>query len=159
MSKLKITALVVGAIAAFFLVMAVTGALNWAWRYYTAPIKGKVGAEEQLESAPSRISKYNHFFDLCGNIQALQDRANDQYEQLSRLKANDTPDQDVSRVLQNINGIEAQIADQVRKYNQDARKDYTQARFHASKLPYQLPARWEVGQPVVSCKAPQNGKE
>src|SRR3546814_2987104 len=49
--------------------VAVTAAGSWAWRYYTAEIRGVVGAEERIQSAPSRIAAYDRFFDLCAAIQ------------------------------------------------------------------------------------------
>lgn len=107
---------------------------SWAYKYYTASARGAITAHEQLESANSRIQKYNHFFDLCTTVQRQKAQLN---AQKSRLKME--PDTKVqSRIRTNIAAIQAQVAGSVAQYNNDSAKSYTAARFKASNLPASL---------------------
>jgi hypothetical protein len=107
---------------------------SWAWKYYTAPIQGKVDAEVQIESAQSRIQWYNHFHDLCSVVESNKESLRVQQMLLESSESND----ERIRIRANIGGIKAQIARNVNRYNADAAKDYTAARFKDGDLPYQL---------------------
>ena len=102
----------------------------------TAPFFGWADAERQIESAPSRISNYNHFFDLCAAVEGYEDQILVLTTQLAETDENDT--KEVNRLRSSIAGLEGQRARAIRQYNADATKDYTAARFHDSDLPYQL---------------------
>lgn len=117
---MKIFGIVVAALLGFAILIAG----QWAFRYYTAPIEGKVGAEQQLESAPSRIVNYEHYFDLCAEIQGLEAALTAQKQRTSSNK-----------VEANIAGITAQRARLIAQYNADASKSYTRARFLGDTLP------------------------
>ncbi|GEM_PF-6867180 len=115
---------------------------GWAWRYYTAPIKGVVGAQEQIQSASHRIVAYNHFFDLCAGVRADEVSLDAQNEQLQTT----TDAFQRTRVQTNITGLTGHRAGLIEEYNANARKDYTEGMFRDSDLPYQLPATaWEKG--------------
>lgn len=122
--------------------IALLAGAGWAWRYYTAPIEGRVGAQEQIQSAPHRIVAYNHFFDLCAGVRADEvslDAQNDQ------LKAT-TDEFQRNRIQTNITGLTGHRAGLIEEYNANARKDYTEGQFRDSDLPYQLPTTaWEKG--------------
>lgn len=117
-----------------FIVLALLIGGIWAFRYYTAGVRGVIGAQEQIQSAPSRIANYNHFFDLCASVQGAEAALDAQYAQLAATQ--DPKEQ--ARILSNIAGISAQRERSMRQYNADARKDYTAGQFRDSDLPYQL---------------------
>lgn len=121
------------------LVLLVVGV--WVVRYYTAEIRGVITGEEQIESAPSRISRYEHFFALCAAVQSQKAAL---LAQKQRLSADGMDAREQSRVRSNIAGIESNIARTVAQYNAEASKDYTSARFRASNLPYQLSVEGET---------------
>lgn len=107
---------------------------GWAWRYYTAEIRGTVDAEEQIESAPSRISNYNRFYNLCSNVQQYETQIDVQENMLEKTVDSDRKD----RIQSNIAGLKGQRAHSIQRYNAMARQNYTAGRFRASDLPYQL---------------------
>lgn len=113
---------------------------SWAWKYYTASIKGKVNAEVQIESAESRIQWYNHFHDLCSVVQSNKESLRVQKMLLESSESND----ERIRIRANIGGIQAQIARNVNRYNADASKNYTAARFKDSDLPFKLSVSGET---------------
>lgn len=101
-----------------------------AWKYYTAEMSGKVNAEVQIESAPSRIAGYESYFDQCAAIQGYEAAIKVQKDVLSSLDG-----EDAARTRTVIAGISAQRGRAIAQYNADARKAYTQARFLDSGLP------------------------
>ena len=114
----------------------------WAIRYFTAPIEGRVGAQERIQSAPHRIVAYNHFFDLCAGVRADEVALDAQMEQLQAT----TDAFQGARVRTNITGLIGHRASLIEEYNANARKDYTEGQFRDSDLPYQLPTiAWEKG--------------
>lgn len=123
------------------IIAAVVGA-GWAIRYYTAPIEGRVGAQEKIQSASHRIVAYNHFFDLCAGVRADEVSLDAQTEQLQA-----TADEfQRTRIQTNITGLKGHRAGLIEEYNANARKDYTEAQFRDSNLPFQIPATtWEKG--------------
>ena len=112
---------------------------SWAWRYYTAPIKGRVTAQEQIQSGQNRIQKYNKFYDMCARAQSLTDKLDAQQEQLENTKEEDRK----SRIRTRIAGLKGEFSRVVRQYNADARKSYTAGQFRSSDLPYQLSTDYE----------------
>lgn len=135
MSKTKITLIVVGV----FVVFIALSFFSWGWRYMTAEIRGRVGAEEQIESAPSRIANYEHFFDLCASVQRKESKIAAQRRALEGT----TSEEDRQRIRQNIAALEGARAGDIHRYNADASKQYTRARFLDSDLPYRLDPRAE----------------
>lgn len=108
----------------------------WAIRYYTAEPRGKVGAEEHIQSAPFRIEAYNRFFDMCVRVQELQAKLDAQHDQLASAS-----EDAAERIMTNITGLRGEYERAVRQYNADARKDYTVGQFRDRNLPYTI----EVG--------------
>lgn len=119
-----------GAIIAVISLLVAISLGGYAWRYFTAPIKGKVGAEEQIESAPSRIQRYEEFFGICQSVQTKEDA-------IDNLRANSTMDQERkgAAITANQNARAALI----NEYNSKSAQAYTAARFKASNLIYQIP--------------------
>lgn len=107
---------------------------GWAFKYYTAPIKGTVDAEVQIESGHNRIQNYERYFDMCSLAQTRQDSLEVQKSLLE--SAEDSKER--SRIRSNIAGLEAQLARAVNQYNVDVQKEYTMARFKDASLPYEL---------------------
>lgn len=123
-------------------VIAATVGIVWAIRYYTAPIEGRVGAQERIQSAPNRIVQYDHFFNLCAGVRADEVSLDAQTEQLKAT----TDEFQRARVQTNITGLIGHRAGLIEEYNANARKDYTAGQFRDSDLPYQIPATaWEKG--------------
>jgi len=140
MGKLKVG----GWIIVGLLVLVLMSGAGLAWRYFTAPVKGIVDAEEQINQGSNRIQKYNHFFDLCSTIQSDKMTLETQRSLLESAEG----DKERARVRANIAGIEAQMNRNANQYNVDARKEYTAARFKSSDLPYQI----DTTQEYISCK-------
>ena len=124
---------IAGYVIAFFVCMVLLVFGGWAFKYFTAPIKGTVDAEVQIESAESRISNYNHFYDLCSQVQSMKQSIQNQKELLEY-----SDDENRQRVLANIAGMKSQLSRYVNQYNADASKSYTAARFRSATLPYKL---------------------
>lgn len=101
-----------------------------AWRYYTAEVRGTVGAQEQIESAPSRIQRYQEFFNLCQSIQSKEDA-------IDNLRSNSSMNEQYkdSAITANQNAR----ATLINEYNSKSAQSYTAARFKASNLVYQIP--------------------
>ena len=112
--------------------VAVVG--GWAIRYYTAPIRGTVGAYEQIQSAPMRITAYNHFFDLRAAVQGYDG----QLEAMRKSLEENPSKKEKERIVATIAGIEGARARAVAQYNADAQKDYTIGQFRDANLPYQI---------------------
>lgn len=114
-------------------------AATWAFRYYTAPIKGKVDAQVEIESGKNRIVKYNRFYDLYATIQADYDSLQTQEDLLKELKEAEKPNEgEIARVRTNVAALRAQVKRDIREYNADMRKTYTDARFAPDDLPREL---------------------
>lgn len=127
----RIIGQVIGAIVLVALIVAALAAANWAWVWMTAEISGRVEAQRQIESAPSRIANYEHFFDLCASAERKQASLGAQ-----RLLLEETSDPtEARRVRQNIAALTAALAGDAARYNADVQKDYTRARFLDSGLP------------------------
>lgn len=116
-----------------------------AYRYYTAEVRGIVDAEVRIESGQNRIQQYNRFFDLCAEIQTMQSSLE---AQKSLLETSEGGEEE--RVRANIAGMTAQLNRYVNRYNADARKEYTAARFRDSSLPYQIDANSPINCTVNS---------
>lgn len=110
-------------------------ALSFGMQVATAGLVGRGEARIQIQSAGSRITSYNHFFDLCTSIQAHEgaiDALEDEFALYERGS------DDYSRVATNLTGVKAARAETIARYNNDAQKDYTIGQFRDSDLPYVL---------------------
>ena len=120
----------------------------WAFRYFTADVRGRIDAQEIRKAGPLRVAAYNHFFNLCASVQGLEASLEAQEAQLAVTESG----KDRERVRSNIAGLTAERERSIRQYNADARKDYTIGQFRDSDLPYQLPtSHYEGGR--TSCGA------
>lgn len=109
---------------------------GWAWKYYTADIRGRIEANETIKSGPNRIAQYEHFFNLCAAIQGNEAQIDSLTENLAVAVDND----DRARIQASIAGVKAIRLTGIAQYNADASKSYTSGQFLASNLPYQIPA-------------------
>ncbi|ASV44538.1 hypothetical protein PBI_SCTP2_523 [Salicola phage SCTP-2] len=125
----KIVLSIIGVIVSVAVILSAT----WLVRYYTAEPKGVVKTEEQLQSAQSRISRYERFFDLCTTVQSQKAALQAQKERLDTATNEDTKE----RIHANIAGLKAQLQRTVSMYNNDS-NTYTSGQFKDSKLPVRL---------------------
>lgn len=110
-------------VIAILVLIVVIGAFTFVW----APWKGAIEQRNQTQGSGSyRIAAYDHFYDLCGDIQAKED-------QIANVTANPPANADV--ILLALNNSRNSL---IREYNADARKADTLAHFKASDLPYQI---------------------
>lgn len=116
-----------------FLTIVLLTVASLAWRYYTAEVKGVVGAKEQIESANNRIEKYEEFFTTCASVQTLKHSINTQKKMLAESNSESMAE----RVMTNISGMEAHLARLVNEYNTKSQM-YTRKKFKASNLPARL---------------------
>lgn len=117
--------LLIGGIVLVIALVVGIWALTVAW----APWKGEGDARKQTNSADYRIAAYDHFYSLCGDIQAVED-------QLATMEADTSLPEDQRNT--NILALTNKRNTLIREYNADARKEDTQGKFRASDLPYQL---------------------
>jgi hypothetical protein len=104
-------------------------------RWITAPIEGRVGAREKVESAEHRLYAYEHFYNMYADIKAYDAQIE---AQKALLKDLEKGSEHYNKINQNIAGIISQRARVVQEYNADARKVKTRAKFKADDLPYQI---------------------
>jgi hypothetical protein len=114
--------------------------LGLGWRYILADPKGKVQAQEQIKSGPSRIAAYNHFFDLCAAVQS--DEA--AMQSLRDEMKTDPPPSRITQINASLTALRSARAEKINQYNADARKDYTIGQFKSSGLPFTLVLTQEV---------------
>lgn len=95
----------------------------------TAEMRGESDAEQRIESAGSRIEAYERFFDLCASVQARE-------AAMDAIRANDAMDEEKRSTA--IMSNETQRGRLIADYNSDSTKNYTQARFKDSDLPWRL---------------------
>lgn len=107
---------------------------GYAIKYYTADVRGRVEANEQIKNGSNRIAQYDKFFNQCAAIQGLEGSLDSFAVELAAT----TNDDDRSRILANITGVSAQRSRSIAQYNADARKNYTDGQFRDSDLPYQI---------------------
>jgi hypothetical protein len=111
------------AVALALLVSGVLLAVN----YFTADTRGKVSARNQTNgNGTYRIAQYDHFYDLCGSVQALED-------QRDTMKADTSLPKDQRAV--NVLALTNQRNTLIRRYNADSSKVATASQFKASDLP------------------------
>ena len=100
----------------------------------TAGLVGRGKAHIEIQSAPSRISGYNHFFDLCASVQ----NAEAAIDQFTAARDRATDPNEISRIQTNLDAQVITRQNGINQYNADAAKDYTVGQFRASNLPYRL---------------------
>lgn len=122
---------VVGAFALIAGIALATG----LFRLETAAFFGNVDAQVQIESGPSRIAKYEEFFETCSAVRSVEAQLDAQKTLLASLDP--THDQ-YARTMTNIAGLSARRATHIETYNRLAAQEETTARFQADNLPSRL---------------------
>lgn len=110
------------------LVVLVAG--GWAFRYYTADVRGQIEMQEEVMSGEFRQMSYDHFYNLYADIQAFEDQIRNQEEILETAEG-----EEAQRYRRNINALRNQRAAVIRQYNADVRKEGTRGQFRANDLP------------------------
>lgn len=114
----------------------------------TAGIVGRGKAHIEIQSAPSRIGGYNHFFDLCASVQNAESAIDQQTETLKRT----SDPNEISRIQTNIDAQQITRSNGIHQYNADASKNYTIGQFRDSMLPYHLDdSPYEAGGEHTTC--------
>ena len=135
MSTGKIVLIVVGSI---LLILALSAGV-WAFRYYTADVRGQVEMQEEVMSGEFRQMSYEHFYNLYANIQAFEDQIRNQRSLMESLE----DEEELTRYRQNVNALMNQRASVVREYNADVRMEGTRGQFLANDLPEEISIDFE----------------
>lgn len=141
---------ILGGVGAFLVALVLIVGGVWAFRWYTAEFRGKLDAREEILSGASRISAYNHFFNLCSSVQANEASLDALRDELA---ATEPGSKDYSRVLSNITGVRAARGRAIAQYNADAAKNYTVGQFRDLDLPYELAVADYDGGNKTQCAA------
>lgn len=128
----------------------VIGAASFGLRWALAGPKGELQAREQILSGDNRIRAYNHFFDQCASIQALESTLSASLDELA--SADQTNQDNIIRIQTNITGLRSQRARAVAEYNADASKNYTDGQFRSLSLPFQITEPFQKGR-QITCSA------
>lgn len=114
------------------LVVGLIGVYGFGWfQRETANYRGETQAIEQTKAnADFRLNSYNLFFDLCGDVQSLEDRIG-----YAESKAAATGTTDAQTELDALRSRRSQL---VREYNAKASRDFTEGQFLSTNLPYRL---------------------
>lgn len=132
--KTRATLLIVGALALVG-VLSIGGFLVKVW---LAPFFGWGNAVIKVNDADNRIASYNHFYDLCTNVQANEGRI----EALNaELKFADKDRK--GQIYATLTAISGQRSEDIAQYNNDAAKGFTIGQFRASNLPFRLDSTLE----------------
>lgn len=106
----------------------------WAFKYYTAEIRGKINAKEKIESAEHRLYSYEKFYDMYASIKSYVTALESQKENLKFAETSS----ERQRIRSNISGIKSQLRRAIEEYNSESRKIKTIGKFKADDLPYKL---------------------
>tara|TARA_Y100000310_G_scaffold74348_1_gene70464 strand:+ start:6034 stop:6459 length:426 start_codon:yes stop_codon:yes gene_type:complete len=108
----------------------------------TAAFRGKANAEHQIESAASRIQRYEEFFNICQSIQAKE-------AAIDTIKASMSQDNQLYSV--SITSNQMARSTLIAEYNSKTAQSYTSARFKASNLPYRIDLSQYDGSNKTEC--------
>lgn len=103
----------------------------------TADFRGSVDQAERVEANGAyRIAQYEHFYDLCASIQGKEATIANLTAELETAS-----EERAEQIRATLSAVKSERERSIAQYNVDARKGETQAKFHASDLPYQLDAK------------------
>lgn len=125
----------------------VVGAISagvWGFRVATANVRGQGNVALKTKgNADYRMAAYDHFYRLCGQIQATEDRIG-----LAQQQVKLAPNVGRKRQLQaNVLALQNVRVELIRQYNADASEGHTRGQFRASDLPYSI----NVNQEHTTC--------
>lgn len=124
---------IVLSILAFLVLMALVIGGTWTYKWYTAPIRGKIEMREQIQNKDHRRYSYEHFYDMYASHESYKDSLRAQKQVLDTADGNQE-----NRVRQNIAALKSQMARVREEYNADSRKTKTAGQFKAWDLPKRL---------------------
>lgn len=132
----RVAVIIIGTLVAFVVTVAVVmllGVYGFGWfQRSTANFRGQTGAIEKTKAdANFRLNSYQHFFDLCGSVQAQEDRTR-------ILTPAATAPNASAEAITNLQAVQAERLSLIRQYNADATAKFTLGQFRDNKLPYQL---------------------
>lgn len=125
-------ALILIGLGLIVMVVATVSAI-WGFGVITAGIKGRGEAVKRTQSVNFRLTAYEGFFDRCAAIQASEDALD---AQATAIEGAETT-RERTRIRANIAGIQSQRAQNITRYNADARK-WTRGQFLAEDLPFKI---------------------
>jgi len=108
--------------------------ITWGYRYYTAEIRGRIDAKEQIESSDHRIYSYEYFYNMYGTIQSYETAIEEQEDLLEYAETVS----ERQRIRQNLAGIRSQRRRAIEQYNARASMIETRGKFLADDLPYHI---------------------
>lgn len=120
-------------ILTFLVLMALVIGGTWTYKWFTAPIRGKIEMREQIQNKDHRRYSYEHFYDLYASYESYKDSLRAQKQVLETADGNHE-----NRVRQNIAALKSQMARVREEYNADSRKTKTAGQFKAWDLPKRL---------------------
>lgn len=131
----EIALAVIGGILALALLVGGVFAIRWVM----APANGALEQREKtIGNGNYRIAQYDHFFNLCGSIQASEDKIKNTEE----TEPNDGMSENQKAAI--LLALKNTRASLIREYNADASKADTAAHFKSSSLPYQIDVNGET---------------
>ena len=146
-------ALIVGAFVVTIagLLIASMSVFGWGlWSNATANFRGQVSARNQINgNGAYRIAAYNHFYDLCQQVQSKELSLHNLEQELAT-----TTDPQRKLVLEaSVDALRNSLADDITQYNADSRKTATAGQFRASDLPARIDPNDIYSKEVTSCHA------
>lgn len=131
----KAIGLAIGAIAVV-IIIGLVGVYGFGWfQRSTADFRGGTAALEQIQADPnSRISAYEHFFNLCASIQGHEETIKALEAELEQGVSESRKEQIQGAITAN----QSQRNGKIREYNLDAQRDYTIGQFRDADLPHEL---------------------
>ncbi|WP_433475260.1 hypothetical protein ACQPZP_42475 [Spirillospora sp. CA-142024] len=128
----------------------------FGWGFFaqvTAPWRGAAEKREQVEgSGTYRIAAYDHFFDLCAQVQS--DEASIRNLRRELTSEPKPGDERAMQINASITALENNRAENINQYNADAAKKYTEGQFRSSGLPYRLGLNTKETQCTSSSPSP-----
>jgi len=135
---------ILGAIVIAFIALIALGlglfVLNQEVLRFKAPIIGETERIETVNSGEFRIRAYNQFFDICESVQNAEGRIDIADDVLQNA---DPSDRFYSTYVLNLAGAKQSRVNAVNDYNSNSRKDWTEAIFKDSDLPWGISIDYE----------------
>lgn len=130
-----------------FITVGLVGVYGEGWfTDHTANRQGETQKKHLVEgNGQYRIAAYDHFFDLCTQVQSSEASI-----QNAEAELKTTTDQQRQTVLNaSITALRNSRAQLIFQYNNDSEKSYTEGQFKSSQLPYRLDTTQENTQCTV----------
>jgi hypothetical protein len=117
-------------------IIGLVGIFGFGWlSNSTANFRGEVSKRNMVEANGAyRIAAYDHFFDLCQQVQATEASISNTEDVLKTT----TDAQLKTQYTANLLALRNNRADLITQYNADSDKSYTEGQFKSSNLPYEL---------------------